>query len=154
MIATPHILDTEAQDAAVIHLNIARSDMMSIFGPAVAELMAELKSQGIEPVGAVFAHHLKMSPERFDFELGVKIAAPLTPNGRVKQGQLPAAKVARTVYSGPYQGLPSAWGAFEDWIKANGHVSGPSLWEVYSTGPQSSPDPKDWQTELNRILIG
>ncbi len=87
--------------------------MMKAFGPAVGELMAALAAQGVEPVGAVFAHHLKMSPDIFDFELGVKVSSPVKAAGRVKPGQLPAVKVARTVYSGPYEGLPSAWDEFD-----------------------------------------
>ncbi len=152
MLATPQIIKTDAQQAAVIHLTIPRSEMMKVFGPAVGELMATLAEQGVEPVGAVFAHHLKMSPDNFDFELGVKVAAPVKPAGRVKPGQLPAAKVARTVYSGPYDGLPAAWGEFNKWMKANGHEQAENLWEVYSVGPQSSPDPANWRTELNRPL--
>src|SRR5260370_40819770 len=110
MVATQKIIKTNVQEAAVIHLAIPRSKMMKVFGPAVGELMATLAEQGVEPVGAVFAHHLKMSPDNFDFELGVKVAAPVKPAGRVKPGQLPAAKEARTVYSGPSDGLPAAWG--------------------------------------------
>jgi effector-binding domain-containing protein len=152
MIATPQIVKTEAQQAAIIHLTVPRSEMMKMFGPAVGELMSALAAQGIEPIGAVFAHHLKMSPDSFDFELGVKVAAPVKPAGRMKPGQLPAAKVARTVYSGPYEGLPAAWGAFSQWMKANGHKQAENLWEVYSVGPQSSSDPANWRTELNRPL--
>jgi hypothetical protein len=37
-----------------------------------------------------------MSPDIFDFELGVKVSTPVKPTGRVKPGELPAAKVART----------------------------------------------------------
>jgi hypothetical protein len=77
MIETPQIIQTQAQAAAVIHLTVARSEMMKVFGPAVGELMAALASQGVEPVGAVFAHHLKMSPDTFDFELGVKVTSPV-----------------------------------------------------------------------------
>ena len=62
---------TTDQEAAVIRLTIARSEMMKVFGPAVSELMAALAAQGVKPVGAVFAHHLRMSPDTFDFELGV-----------------------------------------------------------------------------------
>ena len=152
MLATPQIVKTEAQRAAVIHLTVPRSEMMKFFGPAVGELMSALAVQGIEPIGAVFAHHLKMSPDNFDFELGVKVAAPVKPAGRMKPGQLPAAKVARSVYSGPYEGLPAAWGEFNKWMKANGHAQAEDLWEVYSVGPQSSPDPANWRTELNRPL--
>ena len=69
MLATPQIIQTTAQTAAIIHLTVPRNEMMKVFGPAVAELMAALAAQGVEPVGAVFAHHLKMSPDIFDFEL-------------------------------------------------------------------------------------
>jgi effector-binding domain-containing protein len=93
-----------------------------------------------------------VSPNIFDFELGVKVSAPVKATGRVKPGELPAAKVARTVYSGPYEGLPAAWGEFEIWIKANGHERATDLWELYSVGPQSTPDPAGWRTELNRPL--
>jgi len=152
MIATPQIIQTHVQEAAVIRLTIPRSDMMKVFGPAVSELMTVLAAQGVDPVGAVFAHHLKMSQDTFDFELGVKVAAPVKAAGRMKPGQLPAAKVARTVYSGPYEGLPSAWDEFVKWMKANGHEQAENLWEVYSIGPQSTPDPANWRTELNRPL--
>ena len=152
MLDTPQIIQTTAQAAATIHLTVPRSDMMKVFGPAVGELMAALAAQGVEPIGAIFAHHLTMSPDIFDFELGVKVSAPVTATGRVKPGELPAAKVARTVYSGPYEGLPTAWGEFDTWMKANGHEQAANLWELYSVGPQSTPDPADWRTELNRPL--
>jgi effector-binding domain-containing protein len=152
VLATPQIIQTDVQEAAVIRLIVPRSEMRTVFGPAIGELMAALAAQGVEPVGAVFAHHLKMSADTFDFELGVKVSAPVKPTGRVQPGQLPAAKVARTVYSGPYEGLPAAWGEFNKWMSANGYEQAENLWEVYSVGPQSSPDPATWRTELNRPL--
>ncbi|MEO8314533.1 MAG: GyrI-like domain-containing protein [Pseudomonadota bacterium] len=153
MISTPHVIETTAQEAAVIQLSIARSAMMREFGPAVAELLAALHAQGIEPIGAVFAHHLKMTSDTFDFELGIKVATPVKENGRVKPGSLPAVKVARTVYSGPYEGLPDAWKEFSSWIRTNGLSPAPDLWELYSVGPQSSPSPAEWRTELNQPLL-
>jgi effector-binding domain-containing protein len=150
MLATPEIIKTDIQAAAVIRLTIPRSEMMKAFGPAVGELMSALAAQGVKPVGAVFAHHLKMSSDTFDFELGVKVAAPIKAAGRVQPGHLPAAKIARTVYSGPYEGLPAAWGEFNTWMSANGHAQAEDLWEVYSVGPQSTSDSANWHTELNR----
>lgn len=152
MLSAPQIIQTTAQTAAVIHLTIPRREMMKMFGPTIGELMAALAAQSVEPIGAVFAHHIKMSPEIFDFELGVKVSAPVKATGRVKPGELPAAKVANTVYSGPYEGLPTAWGEFDKWIKANGHEQAADLWELYSVGPQTTPDPAGWRTELNRPL--
>lgn len=152
MSLTPVILQTQAHAAAVIHITTPRAQMMKVFGPAVGELMSALAAQGVEPVGAVFAHHRKVSPDTFDFELGVQVSGSIKAVGRMKPGELPAAEVARTIYSGPYEGLQSAWGEFDAWIKANGHKKAQSLWELYSVGPQSTPDPAGWRTELNRPL--
>ncbi len=152
MISTPAIIQTEAQAAAVIYITTPRNEMMKVFGPAVGELLTALAAQGVEPVGAVFAHHLKMSPVVFDFELGINITAPVTASGRVKPGILPAATVARTIYSGPYEGLPAAWGEFNAWMKSNGHEQAENLWELYSVGPHSTSDSAQWRTELNRPL--
>ena len=152
MISAPQIMQTDAQVAAVIRLTIPRSEMMTAFGPAVGELMSVLADQKIEPVGGVFAHHLQNPSDIFDFELGVMVSSPIAPAGRVTPGQLPAAKVARTIYSGPYEGLSSAWGELTRWIKASGHDPAEDLWELYAVGPQATPDSTQWRTELNRPL--
>jgi effector-binding domain-containing protein len=152
MLSAPQIVQTTALPAAVIHLTIPSSEMPRQFGPAVAELMTTLHAQGIEPVGAVFAHHLTNPSGTFNFELGVKVSAPVKATGRVRPGELPATKVARTIYSGPYEGLSAAWGEFTKWIKAQGHQQAENLWELYSVGPQSSSDSSTWQTELNRPI--
>jgi effector-binding domain-containing protein len=154
MIDTPEITQTSVQLTAMIHLTIPRPEMMRLFGPSVAELMAGLAVQGITPAGPVFAHHLRRPTDTFDFEVGVPVSVPVVGAGRVVPSQKPAMKVARTVYTGPYDGLPAAWGEFMDWIKANGHAPTPDLWECYVTGPHSSPDPSTWRTELNQPLAG
>ena len=154
MLDTPHITQTTAQHTACIHLNIPRAEMMHVFGPAIQELVATLSAQGMPPAGAAFAHHLRMSPGIFDFEVGFTTPNPVTPAGRVKPGRWPAQKVARTTYHGPYDGLPAAWGEFTAWMKTNGLAQAEDLWEHYVTGPHSNPDPTTWRTELIRPLIG
>ena len=62
-------------------------------------------------------------------------------------------KVVRTVYHGAFEGLGAAWGEFGNWIAANGHTPAEDLWECYVAGPEASPDPAHWRTELNRPLI-
>jgi effector-binding domain-containing protein len=153
MIDTPQILRTSAQQAAVIHLAIPRAEMMAVFGPGIEELLAVLSEQGIKPQGAAFAHHLRMSPGTFDFELGFVVDKPVQASGRVKPGELPARKVARTIYHGSYEGLPDAWGEFTRWMEDAGLKQAEDLWELYFHGPQSDPDPKTWKTELTRPLV-
>jgi uncharacterized protein YndB with AHSA1/START domain/effector-binding domain-containing protein len=149
----PQIVETAAQPTATIRLTVPREEIRNVMGPGHSELMAAVAAQGIAPVGPWFTHHLRMDPRIFDFEIGLPVATPIADTGRVKAGQRPAATVARTVYRGGYEGLSSAWAEFDGWIRAEGHAPGPDLWECYVAGPESSPDPAGWCTELNRPLI-
>ena len=152
MLDQPTIVQTNAQKAAVIHLTIPRSKIQEVMGPGYNELMSALQAQGITPTGPWFSHHFRMDPNVFDFEIGVPIAADVTPSGRVKAGQLPAARVARTTYSGGYEGLGLAWGEFDAWLRKEGHNTAGDLWEVYAAGPETGPDSSKYRTELNRPL--
>jgi effector-binding domain-containing protein len=153
MIDTPQIVRLAAQPTAIIRITVARSEIQKVMGPGYGELMATLASQGVIPAGRWFAHHLKMDPKLFDFELGVPVNQPVAAAGRVTTGQLPAATVARTIYHGPYEGLSSAWAEVNVWSAAQGRTAGPSLWETYLTDPTPGSDPAAWRTELTRPLI-
>lgn len=153
MIETPKITESTVQVAAVLHVTVPREAIRSVMGPGLAEVQAAVAAQGLTSTGPWFTHHLRMDPKVFDFEICVPVAQPITPVGRVQPGRLPATRVARTVFHGNYEGLPAAWGEFEAWIAANGHTSAPGLWEIYTVGPESSGNPDDWRTELNRPLM-
>ena len=153
MIDIPQITQTVPQLTAFIHLTIPRQEIRNVMGPGLSEVRAAIAAQGIAPAGPWFTHHLRMDPGTFDFEICVPVTVPVAANGRVKPGQLPATKVAWTVYYGTYEGLGAAWGEFDAWVASNGHTPGPDLWECYLAGPESSPDPSTWRTELSRPLI-
>ncbi|MFZ6655228.1 GyrI-like domain-containing protein [Undibacterium sp. TJN19] len=153
MLSTPEILDLAAQQTAVIRLTIKREECPQEMRPAITELMAALAEQGITPVGPLFSHHLSMPSAIFDFEVGVPVNAVITATGRVMPSQLPASKVARTVYQGSYEGLGAAWGEFATWISVNDNMPAPSLWECYLAGPESGGDATQWRTQLNRPLL-
>ncbi|PWF47927.1 GyrI-like domain-containing protein [Massilia glaciei] len=152
MLDTPQITESPARQAAVIHLTIPRAEMQAQMGPAIDELIAAVVAQGVGPAGPVFSHHFRMEPGLFDFEVGVPVSGPVAPAGRVKAGALPAARVARTVLHGGYEGLPGGWGQFMEWIDRQGLGKTDDLWEVYVAGPHSDPDPAAWRTELNQPL--
>lgn len=147
------IIQTEARIAAVIHITCPRDEIQNVMGPAIMEAIAAASTQGIGPIGPVFAHHFGMTPGIFNFEVGVPVSASVTPVGRVFASELPAAKVARSVYTGPYEGLGGAWGDFNDLIEAQGHALAPNLWERYLSGPESDPDSSTFRTELNHPLL-
>lgn len=153
MISTPEILSVGEQPVAQIHLTIPRDQIRHVMGPAIQEVMGVVASQGIGPAGPWLSHHLRMEPGTFDFEVAVPVSGPVTARGRVKPGTLPAATVARTVYTGPYEGLGAAWGEFQAWIKGAGHTPAPNLWERYLVGPESGGDGSTYRTELSQPLV-
>ena len=134
-------------------MTVPRAEIKLVMGNGMKELIQTVNDQKILMAGPIFSHHFRMDPASFDFEIGVPVKSPVKAMGRVRPGSLPAARVARTVYHGDYEGLGAAWGEFEQWIKAQKLMAAPDLWEVYVTGPESSPDPSKWRTELNRPLV-
>ena len=139
---------------ATIPLAIPRDQIQHAMGPGLEELMSTIESQGIASTGPWYAHHFAMYPDTFDFEIGIPLASPITPVGRVRRGIRRPFRVARMVYCGGYEGLSGAWERFGQWIAAQGLRPTEDLWEVYAAGPDASDDPAQWRTELYRPLIG
>jgi len=152
MLDTPQFIQTVEQLTAVIHLTVPRAEISHVMGPAIAEIMSTIATQGANITRPCFSYHPKRPTDIFDFEVGFPVSQPITATGRVKMSKLPAVKVVRTIYQGGYEGLGAAWGEFCQWIEAEGLNVQESLWECYLTDPESNPDPDTWRTELNRPL--
>jgi effector-binding domain-containing protein len=153
VIEPARIVKTNVQLAAIIRITVPRDQIRTVMGPGLSEIQAAVAAQGIPTAGPWFTHHLRMDPGVFDFEIGVPVTAPFSPAGRAQPGELPAATVVRTIFHGDYEGLGSAWEEVDAWIAANGHSPGTDLWEVYLTGPESTSNPADWRTELNKPIL-
>lgn len=154
MLSAPEIVNTDAVRVARIPLTIPRAEIREVMGRGITELMSAVAAQGVGPAGAWLTHHHRMDPGVFDFDICVPVSAEVLPVGRVLPGELPAARVARTIYQGPYEGLGDAWGALMAWVQEQGLSAGPDLWEVYEAGPETGSDPATWQTVLHRPLVG
>lgn len=152
MLDRPQFIQTNEQLTVVIQLTVPRAEISSVMGPAIVEIMSAIAGQGATITGPCFSYHLKRPSDTFDFEVGFPVSRPIAPAGRVKMSKLPAAKVVRTLYRGGYEGLGAAWGEFCAWIETERLNAQDSLWECYLSGPESSPNPDEWRTELNRPL--
>jgi effector-binding domain-containing protein len=153
MIGTPKVVAIPAQLVAAIHIETPRAKMPRVMGPAISEVMAAVKAQGIGPTAPWFTHHLAMTPDAFEFDICVPVSSSVTAVGRVKSWRRPALRVVRAIYTGPYEGLGDAWHEFGKWTEAKGHQMAGDLYECYLIGPESSPDPANWRTELSRPVI-
>ncbi|MEX0891153.1 MAG: GyrI-like domain-containing protein [Gemmatimonadota bacterium] len=148
---TMEVHDAEAVPAAVIHLAIPRDAMQTEFPRAIHEILDSLQRQGLTPAGPPFARHFRFDPEVFDFEVGFPVSSQVRPEGRMKPGELPAARVLRTIHHGSYDSIPEAWRTFDTRVKADRLDVGPEFRERYMVGPESG-GPETWQTELSWVL--
>jgi len=148
MISATEIITLPAQPTAMIAIEIPASQIREAMGAGINELQAALKAQGIAQTGPWFTHHRRAPTDSFDFEIHLPIASSVAETGRVRPGERPELKVARTVYSGGYEGLGAAWGQFLEALDAQGIKTTPDLWEVYTVGPESGPDATAYRTEL------
>jgi len=146
------IHESPAQPAAVIHLTIPRTEMQAAFPEAIHEILETLETQGMAPAGPPYARHFRFEPETFDFEVGFPTDGSVKPGGRVEAGELPAARVVRTIHQGAYEGLPAAWETFQTRIEAQELPVEKEFRERYVVGPEAGPDPKNWRTELSWVL--
>ena len=152
MITTPEFITTTEVPTAVIHLVIPGRDMPKYMDPAIQEVLKTLADQGEHPAGPMFSYHHRRSSDTYNFEMGFPVGKSVEPSGRVVSGFLPAVKVVRTVYQGPYEGLAEGWMALQKWVRDKGIAETGRFWESYLTNPMEVADPKDYRTELNWII--
>ncbi|MDQ3099748.1 MAG: GyrI-like domain-containing protein [Bacteroidota bacterium] len=152
MITSPELIRTHRAITACIHLIIPARQMAEHMDPAIAEVLDTLKQEGKFPIGPLFSLHNRRPTETFDFDLGFPVAEPITPQGRVVNGELPAVQVVRTVYQGPYEHVKKAWEELREWVRREGHGESGRFWESYLTDPGKESDPTQWRTELNWVL--
>ena len=152
MITEPELVTTSEVLSAAIHLTIPGRDMPKHMDPAIKEIIKVLTDQGTQPAGPMFSYHYRRPSDTFDFEIGFEVAKAIEPSGRVMNSKLPAVKVARAVYTGPYEGLAQAWGELQKWVREQKLAETGRFWECYLTNPVEVTDPQKYRTELNWVI--
>ncbi len=153
MPSAPRIVDAPAVRTAAIHVIVPRERIQEAMGPAIQELFGTVTAQGVGITGPWFTLHHRRPTDTFDFDVCVPVATAVTPAGRVRPGERRAARVARAVHEGDYDGLGAAWGAFQQWLDANGQRTADDFWETYLVGPEAGNDATKYRTQLDRPLL-
>jgi effector-binding domain-containing protein len=152
VIGIPELSTQRAFSAVVIPLDIPREQMAAVMPTAIAELRGVIAEQALQVTGTMFCHHVRLSRERFTFEVGFPVATEARAAGRVKPAHFPELRIAHVVHTGPYEELFKAWTAFEIWIQAARLTTASTIFERYVRGPESGEPPSRWETELIRPL--
>ena len=133
---------------ATVREEIAQQDLAEAMGRLFQIVNTSIAKQGVDRDGAPFARYHSFG-EVVDLEVGVMVAAPITPDGVVMSSELPAGPAAIAVHAGPYEGLGDTYDAIRRWLEASpGHQANGGPWELYITDPSAEPDSAKWLTEV------
>lgn len=121
-------------------------------GPTLQDILPEvfyyLDKLGVRPSGPPFTRYHSFDGTDCEIEAGFPVSEPQPEDGRVTAGQLPGGEIVSTVHVGPYEMLPQAHDALDEWMRENGKRSRGPQWEMYWTDPGEEADPWKRKTEL------
>jgi len=157
MLTLPRITERNAQPYVAVRerVTVPYNDVVD---RAYGELFGWLEANGISPAGAPFIKYDLIAMPELEVEFGVPTATPVTANGRVVAGALPAGRYAAVSYWGGYEDLMDVNAVLIGWAKEKSlkwdAVETPagdrfaSRLEIYETDPRQEPDQSKWQTEV------
>jgi len=138
------------QPALVVRRRVERSGIANAIGEALGRVGQYVQQNGIGIAGPPFARYPEMGGGLFTIDIGMPVIGPpgVPADPEIRVDHLPGGPAVVTTHMGPYDKLPEAFAAIQQWITANGLTATSAPWESYVTDPGNYPDPKDWKTEV------
>lgn len=131
---------------AVVAASTTWAAFPALWRPLLDEVYAVIRAGGATQAG----HNVMLYKDDVpNVEVGVEVAGPFPPHGRVIPSVLPAGPTAMTVHRGPYEELGRGHDAIHRWCAANGHERAGPRWERYGDWRD---DPRDLETEIYYLL--
>ncbi len=151
----PHVLQTAAQDVALLRVTIPRERDPEGHGTGPPGGHGRRRRAGRDGHGPLVHASPAHGPRRLrlrDRRARLEADLPRRPRearhvARDARWRAPSTRAAS-------RASPPAWGRFDAWIRAEGLAPAGDLWERYLRGPESGPDSSQYRTEFNRPLLG
>lgn len=143
-----------AQPVLVVRRQVRRADIAATIAAELPKVFLHAQQHGAAIAGYPITRYLETSMGLVTLETGMRVTAhsgkwtAADGAGDVLAERLPGGPAAVTIHSGPYDQLPAAYAALEEWITAKGFRPAGAPWEAYLNDPADHPDPQDWKTEV------
>jgi effector-binding domain-containing protein len=159
MSAAPEIVTRAAEPYVAIRARVTMAELGAVVPPLNGEVFRWLAERGAAPAGAPFWKYNVIDMDReLEIDAGVTVPQPLTGDGRVVAGTLPAGRYATLTHVGHPSELAGVTQALQDWAADQGLAWDMSpgedgeRWgsrlEFYLTDPAQEPDMSKWVTQL------
>jgi AraC family transcriptional regulator len=139
------------QPVLMARRKVRRSEIASTIAEVLPQIFHFAQQSGLAIAGQPFTRYLESGPGLLTIAPGMPVAAlaaTATNENGIIADTLPDGPAAVTTHYGPYEKLPDAYAAIEEWMDKEGLGAAGTPWEVYVTDPADYPDPKDWRTDI------
>lgn len=138
------VVQAEPRPIAVIAATTSWSEFPSLWGQLLGEVWTFLRAhdQLLRGGGSSVMLYRDDTP---NVEVGVVVAGPFAPSGRIVASQLPGGQAAHAVHRGPYADLSSTHDAVVAWCTANDRATSRQRWEIYG---DHHDDPSELTTDV------
>jgi AraC family transcriptional regulator len=140
--------DLQPAAALVIRRKCTSTEIAKTLGDILPRIWAWAQQHGVALAGPPFTRYLKAGPGLLSIEAGLPIATPSQGEDDIVATELPGGPAAVAIHAGNYDTLGETHAAVERWLDANQLEAAGPPWEIYVTDPGTTPDPKDWRTEV------
>ena len=127
------IVERQPEATAVVVGRVPHDEVGPFIGQALGEVLSVVGEQAV--TGLPFCR-IDMDGDGFLLEVGFPIGEPVQPTGRVVPSRLPGGETATVMNIGPYDSVPPAYFAIEQWMSDNGFSAAGRPWEAYLDGPE------------------
>ncbi|WP_395728945.1 MerR family transcriptional regulator [Nakamurella sp.] len=142
-----------ARSVAAVRAEVARDDVLTWYGRAVAEL-----DQHVGPAARRGPLGGRYDNELFTHGRGramvFRPARGVSPRGRVDAVTLEPVDLATTVHTGPHDDIEVTYGRLGSWVVRNALTLAGPVEESYLIGPADNPDPASWRTAIGWPVLG
>jgi DNA-binding transcriptional MerR regulator/effector-binding domain-containing protein len=145
-----HLRETSPVPAAAVRGRAAWAGLGPFIQGALMEVFAVAASQGARFAGPAYGiyYSAEGTEAEVDMEIGIPVAEPIEPTGRVVAALVPGGLVATTVHCGRYEDVGPAYRALGEWVQQHGHETAGPPREIYIVGPDQAHDPGALRTEI------
>jgi effector-binding domain-containing protein len=142
-----HEKDLPTQHVVSARRHTTLAALGETFSEELDHILDRITPLGSWPSGAPFIiyYNQPFKPEDLDVEIGVPVASAVP---IADEHELPAARVAYTVYTGSYGGIGAAYEDLYRWIGRSGHKPAGPPRELYLVGPRHTDRPTEYVTEI------
>ncbi len=135
-----------------IRKTIANTDIGDFIKSTFESVGPFFASKGMEMTGPPVAMYFETTETTVDIAAGAPVTSVTATTEEITELELPGGRIASAIYTGSYEGIPSAWDEFMKQIAAQGESPVEPCWEEYLTDPSQEPDSSKWQTLMVQPL--